>query len=92
MSRVASPDVLRAAAPGLVGFFNRDRSEDVMRIASHSSGLAVEQVYGAELLWLDRLGAYVCADTYSKGRQVLRVKFQRPVRALAVCRCSPGYL
>lgn len=77
--RSATPDILKTAAPELVRFFNSERAEDVMRIAAYASGSPVEQVYSAELLWVDRIGAYLAAERYGSERQIYRVKFQRPV-------------
>ena len=37
------------------------------------------QVYLAELLWVDRIGAYLAAERYGSERQIYRVRFQRPV-------------
>ena len=60
-------------------FFNQERTEDVMRIAAHAAGAALEQIYAAELLWVDRMGAYVAAEKYGSERKIYRVRFQRPV-------------
>ena len=37
------------------------------------------QVYSAELLWVDRIGAYLAAEKYGSERKIYRVRFQRPV-------------
>lgn len=60
-------------------FFNRDRADDVLRIASMASGGAVEQIYHAELLWVDSWGAYVAVEQFGFEISVHRVPFQRAV-------------
>lgn len=77
--RKAQPDALRNSAPLLVEFFNRDRADDVLRIASMASGGAVEQIYHAELLWVDSWGAYVAVEQFGFEISVHRVPFQRAV-------------
>ena len=71
--------MLRSAAPALVHFFNHDRRNDVMRIAAHTAGCRLEQIYGAELLWVDQTGAYVACERYGREYEVMRVTFQRPI-------------
>ena len=41
--------------------------------------ICVEQVYGAELLWVDRLGCYIHLNVYGRGEEIVRVQFHRPV-------------
>ena len=50
-----------------------------MRIAAHTSKCRLEQIYAAELLWVDRTGAYVACERYNHEHEILRVTFQRPI-------------
>lgn len=77
--RAAKPDILRHSAPKLVEFFNRERAEDVLRIASFASDTALEQIYLADLLWVDRWGAYAVVENFGCEPQICRVAFQRPI-------------
>ena len=79
LCRQAQPDVLRRSAPALVAFFNQERADDVLRIATHASDAAVEQIYVAQLLWVDRLGAYLAVEKFGFELEICRVPFQRPV-------------
>lgn len=71
--------MLRRSAPALVAFFNQERADDVLRIATHASDAAVEQIYVAQLLWVDRLGAYLAVEKFGFELEICRVPFQRPV-------------
>ncbi len=78
--RSAQKDALRNSAPLLVEFFNRDRTDDVLRIASMASGGAVEQIYHAELMWVDSWGAYVAVEQFGYEVSIHLVPFQRAVK------------
>ena len=62
-TQAAEADVLKDAAAELVGYQNRERTEDVLRIAAFALGVPLERLEGAQLLWLDRLGIYLFAAT-----------------------------
>lgn len=61
--QAASADALRECAAGIVEYQNRERTEDVLRIAAFALGVPLERLEGAQLLWLDRLGIYLFAAT-----------------------------
>ena len=62
-AQAADADPLRAYAAGVVAYQNRERTEDVLRIAGFALGVPLERLEGAQLLWLDRLGIYLFAAT-----------------------------
>ncbi|KAK9806842.1 hypothetical protein WJX72_004618 [[Myrmecia] bisecta] len=76
----AEPDPLRECAPLLVGHFNSARSEDVMRIGAFAAGRRLEDLAGAELLWVDKLGIYMWVKVAREEGRVIRVQFQRAVQ------------
>lgn len=59
----ADADPLREHAASIVEYQNRERTEDVLRIAAFALGVPLERLEGAQLLWLDRLGIYLFAAT-----------------------------
>ena len=59
--------------------FNTDRLDDVLRIGSYAAGCPLENMYIAELLWVDTLGVYVRVAGNSRQDSVARVQFHRPV-------------
>ena len=63
LAQAASADPLRECAAGIVENQNRERTEDVLRIAAFALGVPLERLEGAQLLWLDRLGIYLFAAT-----------------------------
>ena len=48
--QAAEADVLKDAAAELVGYQNRERTEDVLRIAAFALGVPLERLEGAQLL------------------------------------------
>lgn len=77
--RSAEPDPLRTFAASLVEQMNGTRLEDVIRIGCRAMETAFENLYYAELLWVDRLGAYVKGVGQDGGCKIVRVPFMRPV-------------
>lgn len=77
--RGAEPDPLRTCASSLTSQMNSNRSEDVIRIACRALGASFDDMYYAELLWLDRFGAYIKAVGQDGGSTTLRVPFFREV-------------
>ncbi|KAK9808263.1 hypothetical protein WJX73_004581 [Symbiochloris irregularis] len=78
--RSAEPDPLRRDAPALVSTFNRERTEDVLRVGAFAVGQPIEQTYAAELLWIDKQGVYLSVLTAAaEAAVVCRVTFHRPV-------------
>lgn len=78
--KAAQPDPLRRDAPLLVATFNRDRTEDVLRIGAFAVGSPIEQTYLAELLWIDKQGVYLSVTTNEDSTATIaRVTFHRPV-------------
>lgn len=76
----AEADPLKDHAAALVNYQNKERTEDVLRIASFALGVSLEKLEGAQLLWVDRLGIYLFAATVGgPGAQVVRVTFAREV-------------
>ncbi|CAL5223301.1 g5792 [Coccomyxa viridis] len=76
----ADADPLRDCAAAIVEYQNKERTEDVLRIAAFALGVPLERLEGAQLLWLDRLGIYLFAATVGgPGAQVVRVTFAREV-------------
>ena len=61
--QAADADPLRDYAAAVVEYQNRERTEDVLRIAAFALGVPLERLEGAQLLWLDRLGIYLFAAT-----------------------------
>ena len=61
--QAADADPLRDHAASIVEYQNRERTEDVLRIAAFALGVPLERLEGAQLLWLDRLGIYLFAAT-----------------------------
>ena len=61
--QAANADPLRDCAAAIVAYQNRERTEDVLRIAAFALGVPLERLEGAQLLWLDRLGIYLFAAT-----------------------------
>ena len=61
--QAADADPLRECAAAVVEYQNRERTEDVLRIAAFALGVPLERLEGAQLLWLDRLGIYLFAAT-----------------------------
>ncbi len=58
---------------------NKERTEDVLRIASFALGVPLEKLEGAQLLWVDRLGIYLFAATVGgAGAQVGRPAIYSP--------------
>ncbi|KAH7622366.1 putative Glutamyl-tRNA reductase-binding protein, chloroplastic [Nannochloris sp. 'desiccata'] len=77
--REAEADPLRTIASNLVEQMNSNRLEDVMRISSHALSVPFEDLYFSELLWVDRLGAYLKAVGQDGSSKTLRVPFAREV-------------
>jgi hypothetical protein len=75
----AEADPLRTIASSLVEQMNSNRLEDVMRISSHALSVPFEDLYFSELLWVDRLGAYLKAVGQDGSSKTLRVPFAREV-------------
>lgn len=70
----AEADALRECAAAIVEYQNKERTEDVLRIAAFALGVPLERLEGAQLLWLDRLGIYLFAATIGgPGAQVIGV-------------------
>lgn len=88
--QAAEADVLRDAAAELVGYQNRERTEDVLRIAAFALGVPLERLEGAQLLWLDRLGIYLFAATVGgAGAQVLAALMKcMCIYVLYTCGCT----
>lgn len=63
LAQAADADPLRNYAAEVVAYQNRERTEDVLRIAAFALGVPLERLEGAQLLWLDRLGIYLFAAT-----------------------------
>lgn len=74
-----APDMLRHEAPALLASFNTDRMDDVLRIGAYAAGLPLENMYIAELLWVDTLGVYVRVAGNNQEDSIARVQFHRPV-------------
>jgi len=77
--RFAEADPLRTCTAALTQQMNSNRLEDVMRISGHAIGMGMEDMYYAELLWVDRLGAYFRAVGQGGEQRTLRVPFEREV-------------
>jgi hypothetical protein len=77
--REAEADPLRTVASNLVHQMNSNRLEDVIRISSHALSIPFEDLYYSELLWVDRLGAYLKAVGQDGSSKTLRVPFAREV-------------
>ena len=78
--QAAQPDPLRSDAPTLIATFNRERSEDVLRIGAFAIGVPIEQVYQSQMLWVDKLGVYLSVVSSQNSTPcVARVTFQRQV-------------
>ena len=77
--RGAEADPLRTTASSLAHRMNTERLEDVLRISSHALGVGFEDLYYAELLWVDRLGAYLKAVGQDGSSTTVRVPFAREV-------------
>lgn len=76
----AEPDPLRTIASSLVNFWNSERPEDVLRIAANQTAAAFDDLASAELLWVDKLGAYVkAAEAGKPAAETVRVSFLRQV-------------
>lgn len=76
----AEADPLRACAASLAEQWNNNRLEDVLRIAASATGSGFEDIATAELLWVDRLGAYIKATSVAGGHAgTFRIPFLRPV-------------
>ena len=61
--QAANADPLREHAASIVEYQNKERTEDVLRIAAFALGVPLERLEGAQLLWLDRLGIHLFAAT-----------------------------
>lgn len=61
--QAADADPLREHAASIVEYQNKERTEDVLRIAAFALGVPLERLEGAQLLWLDRLGIHLFAAT-----------------------------
>jgi hypothetical protein len=77
--RGAEPDPLRTCASSLTSQMNSNRSDDVIRIACRALGTSFDDMYYAELLWMDRFGAYIKAVGQDGSSTTLRVPFFREV-------------
>ena len=75
----AEADPLRTKAATLVNNMNTNRLEDVMRISCHALSVPFEDLYYAELLWVDRLGCYVKAVAQDGSSKMVRVPFPREI-------------
>jgi hypothetical protein len=60
-AQAAEADPLRKYAAELVEYQNKERTADVLRVASFALGVALDKLEGAQLLWVDRLGIYLFA-------------------------------
>lgn len=77
--RAAEADPLRTFAASLVDEMNTDRLEDVMRIGCRALSTPFENMYYAELLWIDCLGVYVKGVGQDGSSKTVRVPFVRMV-------------
>jgi putative heme iron utilization protein len=77
--RSAEADPLRTCAASLAQHMNSARLEDVMRIGCKVLKAPFENMHYAELLWVDRLGAYIKAVGQDGGSTTFRVPFLRAV-------------
>eukprot|EP00890_Picochlorum_soloecismus_P003424 jgi/Picsp_1/4082/NSC_01592-R1_protein len=77
--REAEADPLRSFAGGLVKAMNADRPEDVYRISSQKLEKEIDDIYFAELVWIDKKGIYLKASGNGGAVETLRVPFERDV-------------
>lgn len=77
--REAEADPLRSFAGSLVKSMNADRLEDVYRISSQKLEQAIDDIYFAELIWIDKKGIYLKASANGGAVETLRVPFERDV-------------
>lgn len=77
--RAAEADPLRTCAAGLVQHMNVNRAEDVLRISCDLLGETFDDMFYAELLWVDRAGAYLRAVSQQGEARTLRLSFMRQV-------------
>ena len=77
--RSAEADPLRTKAADLAKQMNDNRLEDVIRISSAALQVPFEDLYYSELLWVDRLGAYLRAVAQDGSSETVRVPFAREV-------------
>lgn len=77
--RAAVADPLRTCAASLAAHMNTNRLEDIMRISCRQLNVAFEDMYYAELLWIDRLGCYLKAVGQDGSSTTLRVPFPRDI-------------
>lgn len=77
--RNSDADPMRTFASALVQSMNEDRLEDVIRICSQELGVTMDDIYFAEMAWIDRKGVYMRASVGSEPIQVVRVGFEREV-------------
>jgi len=72
----AAPDPLGGCAVAVVASWNRDRAEDVLRIAALPQEQKGQEVTAAQLLWVDRLGVYFKAQRVGEDWQAHRRLFE----------------
>ncbi len=77
--RNSNADPMRMFASTLVTSMNEDRLEDVFRICSQELGVAMDDIYFAEMAWIDKKGVYLRASVGNEPVQVVRVGFEREV-------------
>ena len=77
--RNANADPMRTFAASLVKSMNEDRLEDVVRICSQKLGVEMDDVYVAEMAWIDKKGVYLKAGVAGAPVQTLRVEFEREI-------------
>lgn len=77
--REAEADPLRSFAGSLVKSMNADRLEDVYRISSQKLEREIDDIYFAELVWIDKKGIYLKASGNDGLVETLRVPFERDV-------------
>eukprot|EP00887_Chlorella_sp_A99_P007645 scaffold20.g7645.t1 len=77
--RAAEADPLRTCAAALVQHMNTNRAEDVLRISCDLLGEALEDMFYAEMLWVDRGGAYLRAVSQEGDARTMRLPFLHAV-------------
>lgn len=77
--RNSHADPMRTFASSLVKSMNEDRLEDVIRICSQRLGVTMDDIYFAEMAWIDKQGVYLRASVGNGPVEVVRVGFDRDI-------------
>jgi putative heme iron utilization protein len=75
----ASSDPLAFIAPFMVEKWNKEHLEDIVRFCYYLTGVPLEELESAKLLWIDSLGLYIRYQKFNEHPKDVRMGFPQPV-------------